>query len=309
MANPKLNKPCSHNPRGLSREGLRAGLLLLALIWIWPGVAAAEPVVSYAVGAGLPTSETLGGTTVRPADAIDVDSETVVFGAFPNSPPADIDAFHMLPNGDVVFSTSTNLTQNFGGLTSIQDGSLILWDGSSASILMHENVLFGGANHNIDAFSILPNSHWLLSTSLTATYGGGTFQNADLVEYDPVSDIASLYMALDESTLFTGVPQSNPDIDAVHAFTDGTLMFSLRTDGLGRVGSNFDYVIADAPSTDLIYFDPYTNISSLYLEGAGLFDGQQRNIDAVFVPVPEPSTALLLGLGLASLGFASSRKS
>jgi hypothetical protein len=274
---------------------------LVALIWAWAGVAEAGTVVSYAVAGGQPASESLGGTAVRPPDAIDIDSNALAFGAFPNSPAEDIDAFHMLPNGNVVFSTSTDVSQGFGGIASFKDGSLVLWDGSSASILMDENVLFGGANQDIDAFSILPNGHWLLSTSGTATYGGGTFQNADLVEYDPFNDIASLFMGLDEATLFTGASQSNPNIDALHAFADGSVLFSLYSNGLGRVGSNFNYGLADAPHTDLFLFDPSTNLASLYLDGDGLFDGRTRNIDAVYAPIPEPNTALLLGLGLASL--------
>jgi hypothetical protein len=303
---PGIDGRRSRNPRSSSRGGLGAAVLLVALTWIWAGAAEAGTIVSYGVEAAQPASETLGGTAVRPPDAIDIDSATRVFDAFPDSPPEDIDAFHRLPNGNVVFSTSTDVTQGFGGLPSFENGSLIEWDGSSASLLLDENVLFGGANHDIDAFSILPNNHWLLSTTLTATYGGGTFQNADLVEYDPVNDIASLYMAFDEATLFTGAPQSNPDIDALHSFADGRVVFSLRSDGLGRVGNNFNYVIGDAPSTDLILFDPVTGNGSLFLDGAGLFDGRTRNIDAVFVP--EPNTVLLLALGLVGLAINGRRR-
>ena len=130
--------------------------------------------------------------------------------------------------------------------------------------------------------------------------------DADLVEYDPVNDIAILYMGFDEASLFTGLPQSNGDIDALHVLGDGSVIFSLRADGLGRLGNNFDYVAGDAPRTDLMHFDPATGVGSLFLDGAGLFDGVARNIDAVFVP--EPGTATLVGLGLVGLCMRRARR-
>ncbi|MEE8474894.1 MAG: PEP-CTERM sorting domain-containing protein [Myxococcota bacterium] len=295
--------------RGMPRGSVLGTTLLwvsltVVLTWIRTGAAAAL-ILSYGLEAGQPSSETLGGTVVRPPDAIDTASALLIFGPFPDSPPEDIDALHVLPNGNVVFSTSTDVNQGFGGLASFENGSLIEWNGSSASVLLDENVLFGGANQDIDAFSILPNGNWLLSTTSTATFGGGSFENADLVEYDPINDLATLYMGFGEATLFTGASQSNPDIDGLHVLADGSVVFSLRSNGLGRVGNNFSYAIADAPSTDLIRFDPFTGDASLFLDGAGLFDGSTRNIDAVFVP--EPGTFLILGLGLIGFGYLRRR--
>lgn len=55
---------------------------------------------------------------VRPPDLVDIDNFSLLFDAFPGSPPEDIDAAHVLPNGDIIFSTSTDVTQGFGGLSS-----------------------------------------------------------------------------------------------------------------------------------------------------------------------------------------------
>ena len=61
-----------------------------------------------------------------------------------------LDAFHAMADGSVVFSTSTDVTQGFGGLPSFKNGDLIVWDGTTASILFSEQVGFGDSFNNID---------------------------------------------------------------------------------------------------------------------------------------------------------------
>jgi hypothetical protein len=190
-----------------------------------------------------------------------------------------------MPEGEVVFSTSTDVTQGFGGIPYIRNGDLVLWDGEEATLLFSELIGFGTPYNNIDAFSILPNGNWLLSTDLNATLGGLSFQNGDIVEYDPEADVATLYMGLDEATIFTGTPNSNPDIDALHATADGKVAFSIRSDGIGRVGNGPSYGFADAPRTDLFEIDPVTLDASLFLDGDGIFDGMTRNLDAAALPL------------------------
>ncbi|MHC4504107.1 MAG: hypothetical protein ACYTFI_12435 [Planctomycetota bacterium] len=244
-----------------------------------------ETVVSFSVEAGL-LNGTYGGELVRPVDAVNLDTGALVFSAFPDTILEDIDAFHLLPDGTVAFSTSTDVTQGFGGVPYIRNGDVVLWDGNSASLLFEELIGFGGAHNNIDAFSILPNGNYLLSTDLGATLGGLSFQNGDIVEYDPNADLATLHHGLDEATIFTGTPNSNPDIDALHAKADGKVIFSIRSEGIGRVGTGPTYGFADAPRTDLFEIDPATLDASLFLDGDGLFDGVARNLGAVSLSVP-----------------------
>jgi hypothetical protein len=263
-------------------------------------------VVSYGVEGGLPHIATLNGTPVRPVDAVDAFTGDLFFSAFPDVILEDIDALHVMPDGSVVFSTSTDVTQGFGGIPNIKNGDLVLWDGSEATLLFSELIGFGSTLNNIDAFAILPNENWLLSTDLPAFLGGLVFQNGDIVEYDPVADVATLYMALDEATIFTGAPQSNADIDALHVNEDGVI-FSIRSNGIGRIGDDLTYGWPDAASTDLFRLDPVSGHAELFLDGAGIFDGVTRNLDAVslappdVIPVPEPGGLLLLGFGIAGL--------
>ncbi|MDJ0868954.1 MAG: serine protease [Myxococcota bacterium] len=247
-------------------------------------------VVSFSVEAGL-LNGTYDGSLVRPADAVNLTTGELAFSAFPDTILEDIDAFHVMPDGSVVFSTSTDVTQGFGGLAIIRNGDLVLWDGVEATLLFSEMVGFGSPYNNIDAFSMLPNGNWLLSTDLSATLGGLSFQNGDIVEYDPDADVATLHEGLDESTIFTGEPNSNADIDALHANPNGTVIFSIRTDGIGRVGNGPTYGFADAPRTDLFQIDPASRDGMLFLEGDGLFDGTARNLDAVFVGVIENASS------------------
>jgi hypothetical protein len=246
-------------------------------------------------------------------DAVDVSNGDLVFSAFPDTILEDIDAFHIMPDGSVVFSTSTDVTQGFGGLSAFKNGDLILWDGAAASLLFSEVVGFGSSLNNIDAFSVLPNGNWLLSTDLPAILGGLSFQNGDIVEYDPVADVGTLYMGLDEATIFTGTPQSNADIDALQVDEDGSVIFSIRSNGIGRIGNDLPYGWADVASTDLFLLNPTSGHAELFLDGAGLFDGMTRNLDAVSldrgtIPIPEPGRLLLLGFGIAGLLLIGRRR-
>jgi hypothetical protein len=243
---------------------------LLALL---PSAAEANPVISFGVQGGQPATETLGGTSVRPADTIDVATASISFGALPSG---DVDAYHVLPNGDVLFSITTSL--NLGG-TIYSDGDIIRWDGVAYTEYFDEGLF--GSNQNIDALTVLPNGNLLISTSLSATLFGFAFLNGDVVEVDPVAQTAGLYMGLNEAAIFTG---TNADIDALHYDVGtGNLILSVRTDGVGTIGG-YAYNGTGA-SADLIELDLSgpSPVGSLFLDGAALFDGSTRQLDAVFL--------------------------
>jgi hypothetical protein len=108
----------------------------------------------------------------------------------------------------------------------------------------------------------------ILSTLGDATLGGLPLANEDLVEYDPVTDTATLFF--DGSALFT----RNEDIDAVHVLSKGHIILS--TTGNARLGG------LTFANEDLVEYDPVTDTATLFFDGSALFVGDQ-DTDAVHV--------------------------
>lgn len=235
----------------------------------------ANPVVSFGVQAGNPPT-TIGGVTVTPADAVDTADGSILFGILAALPtPEDLDALHVTAEGNVLFSTSTSVTLD--GVT-YTDGDIIEYDGADFSEFFDEGNFED--NENIDALSVAASGELLISTSLDATLFGFTFADGDVAVVDVDAGTAALYMGLDEAAIFTG---SNQDIDALHfdALT-GNLIISVLTNHHGTIGG-LPVTSSMGVSADLFELDLSSGVSgSLWLDGSGLFDGEPRNLNAVY---------------------------
>ncbi|HHO59824.1 MAG TPA: LamG domain-containing protein, partial [Thiotrichales bacterium] len=141
-------------------------------------------------------TETLGGLTFTDGSLAeydpDADSATLYFDESLFSASEDIDAVHVLANGHIILSTTGSAT--LGGL-SFSDGDLVDYDPVNDSATLYFDESLFSANEDIDAVYIMSNGHILLSTTGSATLGGLSFSDGDLVEYDPVSDTATLYFS------------------------------------------------------------------------------------------------------------------
>ncbi len=167
--------------------------------------------------------------------------------------------------GDRILSTATNAT--LGGL-GFQDGDLAEYDPppiDTATLFFNENLF--STNTNIDAFYLRPNGHYILSTSGTATLGGLTFRNGDLVDYDPVLDTATLFFNED---LFS----ETEDINAVHLLANGHIILSVNQTPATLGGLTFR-------DGDLVEYDPGTDTATLFFS-EDLFVSQE-NVEAVHV--------------------------
>jgi len=178
----------------------------------------------------------------------------------------NINAFDVLDDGHVVLSSDGNFRiapHNFG------DDDLAEYDPVSGNASIYfSGSHFSSGHEDIDAVSVLPNGHIVLSTDGNARLGSLSFDDGDLVEYDPVSGNASL---LFDENRFHG----NEDIDAVHVFDDGIIVFSTRgnaaIDGLSFTPG------------DLIAYDPVGDSAWMFFRGYSHFSNGGEDIDAVSI--------------------------
>ena len=147
---------------------------------------------------------TLGGLSFEDGDLVDydpvADTATLIFdgSALFTDPSERIISVHVLDNGHFVLSTDSDAI--LGGL-SFTDIDLVEYDrGTDTASLFFDGSLTT-LNVDIAAVHVLANDHIVLSTKDNATLGGLSFEDGDLVDYDPVADTATLIF--DGSALFT----------------------------------------------------------------------------------------------------------
>jgi len=233
------------------------------------------------------SGETLGGLSFEDGDLVDYDTSGDISTLFFNedlfSNGEDIDAVHVLANGNIVLSTQGYAT--LGGL-SFDDGDLIEYNTSTntATMFLSESVFSG--NEDIDAIFIRSNGNIVLSTGNSASIGNLNFDKDDLVEYNPTSQIASVQLS---STHI----ENNEDIDTVHILDDGD--FLLSTESGATLGSlSFD-------DGDIIRYNLTTQVASLFLSESVFSNSADidalTGIDGLANGVPEPATIALISLG------------
>ncbi|MHC4110800.1 MAG: PEP-CTERM sorting domain-containing protein [Planctomycetota bacterium] len=228
-------------------------------------------------------TETLGGLTFGKDDLAEydplTDTATLYFDGALFGGPADIDSAHVLDTGNIVLSTVAGTT--LGGLT-FGKGDLVEYNPTTdtASLLLDEN-LFSSAQPNIDAAYVRGNGNIILSTTGNATLGGLGFGKDDIIEYNPTTDVASLFF---DGNLFSG----NEDVDAVYLLTGGNIVLS-TVGGATLDGLSFG-------AGDLAEYNLTTDVATLYFDENNF--ASSANIDAVNITsLPEPTTIVLMGLG------------
>jgi len=237
-------------------------------------------------------TETLGGLTFRDADLAEYDPVTDTASLFFNedlfaSCVDDIDAVHVLDNGHIILSTK--MWASIGGLV-FRNGDLVEYDPltDTATLFFSEDLFC--SYENIDAVSILTNGNIVLSTSGDAKLAGLIFKDGDLVEYNPGSLQATLFLSED-------IFGCDEDIDAVHVLVDGKILLSTESSAT-LAGLYFE-------DGDVIEYDPKNGTASLYFDEDWLQCGEE-DVDAVHVP--EPSTLLLLALGMLMMSSKRIRR-
>ncbi|MCA9311206.1 MAG: hypothetical protein KDA21_08370 [Phycisphaerales bacterium] len=171
----------------------------------------------------------------------------------------------------IELSVLDNLDNELGGVI-FRDGDVMRYDTvtDSASIVFNED-LFGGLSVDITAYHRLPNGHLLLSVLFNGrTLGGLTFDDGDLVDYDPVSDTA-VFAGIRETTFDAG--GNNPDISAISILPNGAYALSTFQDqAINGVGFT---------DGDIVSYDPGTDTASVIVAEASLFDDGDGDVDAL----------------------------
>ena len=210
---------------------------------------------------------TLGGLSFTDQDLAEYDPLTDTASLYLDGAPvgisADIDAVHVLANDRIVLSSTATMT--LGGLT-FEDGDLVEYDPleDTAILRFDGSALFSSGTTNISAVHVMDDGQLLLANRFPVTLGGLSFDDSDIVLYDPVAGAATLY--LDGSAV--GL---TADIDALHLLENGHLVLSTATAAtLGGLVMR---------SGDLAEYDLATDTATLYFDEA-LFAGVENVISA-----------------------------
>ena len=167
---------------------------------------------------------------------------------------------------------STTGGATFGGLT-VEDEDFAFYDPntSTASMTFEGDNIFV-SDEDVDAFHVQSDGTYLISTTDSATIGSLTFEDEDVVEYDPNTGTATMFF--DGSAVFSG----DEDLGAVSVLSNGNIVLS--TKGSATIGA---LTFGDE---DLVVYDPGTGVATLLLDGSAVItddSGSDLDISGVHV--------------------------
>ncbi len=209
---------------------------------IAPPVAANEKFllsVSTAIGDGGPTDlaalDSFQDEDLVLYDPI-LDEATLFFdhSATAGADVEDINALHLLPNGHIILSADPHSggTHTLGGI-SFDESDLVRYDpiNNTAVLIFDGSAIFTDAGENIDAVYVLDNGNLVISTTGVADIGGTSFDQSDLVEYDPGGGTATILVDGSDSDVFNN---TTTQLDAAY----------IRVDPLDATGTIDTYAVS-----------------------------------------------------------------
>ncbi len=169
----------------------------------------------------------------------------------------------------VMLSVADNVGAGIGGVTNMTDIDVVQYDtvGDSASIIL-EQADFDQGSGDTNALHYMPNGNIVISNLFNAQLAGVSFEDDDLLEYNPNTNTATLIF--DGSTVFDATGE---DIDAVYIRENGNIIMSTLADaGIGGLN------VTDG---DIFEYNPNTDTSTLLVSEAALFDDGEGDVDAI----------------------------
>ena len=139
----------------------------------------------------------------------------------------DTDALHLFTNGHVALSTAGSSSIGAGGGSlAFEPEDIVVWDPilDSTTMLFDGSAIFDGTidtNHNIDAVYVRSDGRIVFSVAGTAsiTWAGPTtltFNQGDIVEYDPSDGSATLLVDASDANIFN----SEAQVDGLYVRVD-----------------------------------------------------------------------------------------
>lgn len=217
---------------------------------------------------------TIGGITFDEADIVIYDSCTgeaaILFKGADYGIDNNIDALHINDDLSLLISTRQSVIAN---------GTQFL----ARDIFSFSNGTFAPVERlpqNINAAHLLPNGNYLLSATLPTVIGGYTTEIGDVVEWNPVTDVATLYF--DHELFLTvaegGIYSAGANIDSVHVLGNGNMLLS--TTNTAQLGSTPANAVVIRQGT-IYEYNPVTGAVTVYFDEALLNAG--ADIKAVHV--------------------------
>lgn len=268
--------------RAVGVRALAAAALVLAAVAL-PSAARAASIAVNVVDDGT----VLGGIAFAAGDLVAwdpvTDSAALLLAATAFNKPTTLDAYHAQSDGTIVFSTKQG-KRTIGGVQ-VDSGDVVQYDPitDTAQIILSASVFDKKAD--VDAVHVLDDGRIAFSvTQDNRSIGGTSFNDGDIVVYDPDTGTASILFS--ESSFGSQAV----DIDGVYLAADGSIYLSTAEDGVSLGGITFN-------GNDIVRFDPLTNTASIFSDGSLLPPG----VDLGGVDVPEPPALVLLAGGLLGL--------
>ena len=276
-----------------SRAALAAGTLA-AFLWLPPTSRAVTPLDS--VSASPDVTVALASTPFDDEDVAVDDLLGVVAPASLGTLPAnaDLTAYHLLANGDQLFSLDTTVT--LAGPLTVEPGDVVRFDGVSYTLEFDASANSVPSDVITDAVTEDSGGDLLLSFDTTVDLVSFTADDEDLVECQGLS--AGVCTSFGSTPVFDGsavdATLAALDLDGAHDLEGGRL--GLSFDGSGTVGS------VDFDDEDVLEYDPvgFPTWDMAY-DGSAEHAEWGGGPDLNALALPEPNGLLLLVSGIAGL--------
>ena len=203
-----------------SNRGLR-----LVVAWVVVALVPSASPAQDPVSLSSDTTVELGGSTFEDQEVVTTDQLGTVtlapLGALPEA--SDVSAYHLLPNGDQLYSL--DVTAELGGGLVANPADVVRYDGVTDTMAFDASAEGVPDGVIVDAVSVHSSGDLLLSFDITVVLGALVVSDEDVVRFDG----ASFILLFDGSN--EGVPDSL-DLNGLEARPGGLLWVSF--DGSGR---------------------------------------------------------------------------